>query len=120
MGNELSCVLHGVPDEIINNPELIKTSLIDGLRMENFTILELVEHIFTPQRYSVLALLSESHAAIHTYPEHNSIAFHLYSNRGPSDGNTTLEYLEKTLSPKSIDRGGHQVVVVADTNLKTE
>ena len=36
------------------------------------TLLESTEHIFPPDGITAVALLSESHASIHTYPEHQS------------------------------------------------
>lgn len=113
VGNEISCVMHGIKDEIINDANLLKTALIDGLNKEKFTILGNVDHIFEPKGYSIVVLLSESHATIHTYPEYNSLAFHLYSCRGPEDGNITLAHLKEALNSANIDLGGRKVIVEA-------
>jgi len=51
------------------NPETIKT-LFDGLlRQSGFKVLTESEHHFSPQGYTGLWLLSESHFAVHTFPE---------------------------------------------------
>jgi S-adenosylmethionine/arginine decarboxylase-like enzyme len=46
-----------------------------------FTILRFVEHTFVPQGYTALWLLGESHAAVHTFPEHNRTYVELSSCR---------------------------------------
>lgn len=51
------------------NPNKIKTAFDAILHECGFTILECVEHHFKPQGYTALYLLSESHFAIHTFPE---------------------------------------------------
>jgi S-adenosylmethionine decarboxylase len=53
---------------------------LDGLReaMKNAvfasgaTILKQMDHVFPPNGFTMVMLLSESHASIHTYPEHDA------------------------------------------------
>jgi S-adenosylmethionine decarboxylase len=52
-----------------------------------------VSHRFEPQGETWLAVLSESHCAIHTYPEHHYISIDLYSCNPDRD----LEALARTL-----------------------
>lgn len=51
----------------------------NNLLKSGFKILGEVEYIFTPQGYTKLFLLAESHFAIHTFPEHNKIYIELSS-----------------------------------------
>ena len=44
-----------------------------------FEIVGFSEHTFTPQGYSCVYVLSESHLAIHTFPEEDSINIQLSS-----------------------------------------
>ena len=44
-----------------------------------FEILQDMRRIFKPQGITYLAVLNESHLAIHTYPEHNYISLDLYT-----------------------------------------
>lgn len=44
-----------------------------------FTVLNFMEHSFHPQGYTAIWLLSESHLAIHTFPEHDTIFVELCS-----------------------------------------
>jgi len=78
---------------------------------DNFKILDKISHRFQPQGYTFVVLLAESHAAIHTFPEHNSLFFYLYSCRKPDDGKKTVEYLKQILKPCNIDMNERPIVV---------
>jgi len=49
------------------------------LKDSGFNILSFLEYSFEPQGYTALWLLSESHLAIHTFPEHNKSYIELSS-----------------------------------------
>jgi S-adenosylmethionine decarboxylase len=53
----------------ITNPDILKNRAFDGLVICGFTICGFIEYRFSPQGYTALFLLSESHFAIHTFPE---------------------------------------------------
>lgn len=44
-----------------------------------FNVLDIIEHHFKPQGFTALFLLSESHFAIHTFPERNKTYLELTS-----------------------------------------
>ena len=47
----------------------VKNKLNTLLEISKFNVLNFTEHSFTPQGYTALWLLSESHLAVHTFPE---------------------------------------------------
>jgi S-adenosylmethionine/arginine decarboxylase-like enzyme len=51
------------------NPQRIKESFNELLNRSGFNVLNLMEHHFQPQGYTCIWLLSESHFAVHTFPE---------------------------------------------------
>lgn len=61
------------------NPESLKSDFEDILTKAGFGILGFMEHHFEPQGYTGLWLLSESHFAIHTFPEENKTYIELSS-----------------------------------------
>lgn len=74
------------------NPSKIK-AMFDAILHEcGFTILECTEHYFSPQGYTALYLLSESHFAIHTFPEFSKSYIELSS----CNMEYYLHYLELT------------------------
>jgi len=68
------------------NPEILKDRYSKLLQEAGFGILEVVEKHFEPFGYTALFLLSESHFAIHTFPEHETAYIELSSCiKGPFD-----------------------------------
>lgn len=51
------------------NPISLKKDFEEILIKSGFGVLNFMEHHFTPQGYTAVWLLSESHFAIHTFPE---------------------------------------------------
>lgn len=97
----MTIIFNGVNLDRLNNSKLIKETSLDLLERAKFNILEVVEHKFTPQGYTFIVLLAESHFAAHTYPEYETIYFHLYTC-GDKDINLILEGLREKFSPKNI------------------
>ena len=110
-GNETSSVFHGVPDAVLLDPAYIEKTLLDALAKDNFTVLGIQPHHFTPSGYTVLVLLAESHAAIHTYPEHGALYFSIYSCRGEVDGDGAFEYFKEHIPHESVDIINNKIVV---------
>ena len=51
------------------NPQKIRELFDELLKKSGFNILCFTDHHFTPQGYTALWLLTESHFAVHTFPE---------------------------------------------------
>ena len=65
--------------ESINDSELVKTAMLDAVRAANATLLNIYVHTFSPQGVTGVAVLSESHLSIHTWPEHGYVAADVFT-----------------------------------------
>jgi S-adenosylmethionine decarboxylase len=110
-GNEISCIMYGISDKLLKDTKKLEEKLLKALRTDRFDVLEKMSHIFTPQGFTIAILLAESHVAVHTYPEYNSLYFNLYSCRGEKDGEKTYELLKEYLKPKSVDFSENKIFV---------
>jgi S-adenosylmethionine/arginine decarboxylase-like enzyme len=61
------------------NPFKLRNKYTELLKDSGFGILSFLEYNFEPQGYTALWLLSESHFAIHTFPEENKSYIELSS-----------------------------------------
>lgn len=61
------------------NPNKLREKFSELLYLSNFGVLNFQEHYFKPQGWTGLWLLSESHFAIHTFPEENKSYIELSS-----------------------------------------
>jgi S-adenosylmethionine/arginine decarboxylase-like enzyme len=61
------------------DPDKLRSRFERALRESGFGVMNFQEHFFTPQGYSALWLLSESHFALHTFPECEKTYYELSS-----------------------------------------
>ena len=55
--------------EKLNDESFLRCSLNKAAKLANATVLNLISNKFEPQGVTAIALLSESHISIHTWPE---------------------------------------------------
>ena len=111
VGNQLTLIMYGIEDKILTQYDQLTKIMSDALKLDNFSILKNISYNFKPQGFTALALLAESHAAIHTYPEYNSLVFNLYTCRSKNDGRNVIEYLKRNIKHKNIKYSEKPVVV---------
>ena len=59
--------------EKLEDVELIEGIIGQAAKLMDLTLLKTVSHKFTPRGLTSVALLAESHIAVHTYPEEGAI-----------------------------------------------
>jgi len=102
VGQEISCVIKKADESYLSNNKKLCSLVMNILKEGKFNILGISSYSFKPKGYTLLVLLSESHLAIHTYPEYNSIYFNMYSCRGPNDALETFEKVRNALNSKDL------------------
>lgn len=65
--------------EAINDAEIVKAAMLDAVRAANANLLNIYVHTFSPQGVTGVAVLSESHLSIHTWPEHGYVAADVFT-----------------------------------------
>lgn len=88
----------------LSNIETLSSTLLDAAKASGATVLEYSSHIFAPDGFTMVILLSESHASIHTYPEHGACFVDLFTC-GTHCSYTAFERtLREYLKPESVDQ----------------
>jgi len=88
--------------ELLDDLEYCKNTVIDAAVAAGCGILNIFEHKFHPQGVSVNATLSESHCAIHTWPERGYCAIDLYGCGG-ADLAKGIEVFKERFKPGRAD-----------------
>ena len=105
VGNNISFIFNGLNPGIFYEPKTLEEILKRGLKEDNLHVLDWFTTNFNDGAsycgYTMLVPLSESHLSVHTYREHNSIAFGIYSCLSPSSGMKTYRRALKELKPKN-------------------
>lgn len=102
----------GVDADLCNDVERLETALRESLVAAGVTICDVVHKQFEPHGVTVLALLSESHASIHTYPESGDIFVDVFTCGSAGSGaDKAVEFLREALAPQHVElstvRRGH-------------
>jgi S-adenosylmethionine decarboxylase len=69
VGRHCIVELYGGNPNLLDSEEFINGALKEAAERSGATLLSLTSHKFEPQGVTALALLSESHISIHTWPE---------------------------------------------------
>jgi len=85
-GRHIFGEFYGIGYEILNNEEFLCEVLRESIPKCGATVLGVQSHSFTPNGVTVLAILAESHASFHTYPERDALFFDIFTcgNCAPS------------------------------------
>ena len=104
VGRHLLADMYGVDASALGDADTLRDQLTAALRTAGFHIIEQHTHRFpgAPSGVTAFVLLSESHAAVHTYPEHEYLALDVFSC-GPADPRRVLDALCQYLRPRSVD-----------------
>ena len=99
-GRHLILDLYDCDPEILNDYEELQRLLEASLVMAKANILRIIGEKFEPQGVTLLALLAESHASIHTWPQLSYAAIDLYTCGDTTQTHKAAEFLKTKLKAK--------------------
>jgi S-adenosylmethionine decarboxylase len=102
-GRHLILDLYDCDPEALDNYDLLEEWLEAALLMSKATILRIFGEKFEPQGVTLLALLAESHASIHTWPEMGYAAIDLYTCGDTTNTHKAAEFLKYKLKAKTAE-----------------
>jgi len=103
-GKHMICDFKNIENkDLLNNPEKLNEILKFICTYYQFQILEKTQKKFTPEGYTILYLLSESHISVHTFPERNFLSFDIYTCRNYKDNSEYFEIFDCLLDHLKAD-----------------
>ena len=78
-GKHLLLELYRCDSEKLNDESFLRCKLNRAAKLAKATVLNLISNKFEPQGVTAIALLSESHISIHTWPESNYSAVDIFT-----------------------------------------
>lgn len=72
-GVSIICDLHNISNNKLNNGDYLESILIKACELSRTTVLNIYKHKFDPAGVTIQISLSESHLAIHTYVDLDSL-----------------------------------------------
>ena len=106
LGKHFIASYAGCDAKAIQNVEGLIEAMREGVRKSGAQILDESSYVFQGNGFTMVLLLSESHASIHTYPEHNACFVDLFTCGDhclydPFD-NALRDYLKPTAATSKI------------------
>ena len=101
-GNHFVASYLDCDSDALNNIVNLKKAMEEAVAASGATILNMVDHQFNPNGYTSAYILSESHATIHTYPEHNSCFVDLFTCGDHCSHEKFDKTLRQHLEPKMV------------------
>lgn len=98
-GRHVLAEFEGVSSELLNDSTFLRDSLERALEKAGATVCEMTFKQFEPQGVTVLALLSESHASIHSYPERGAVFVDVFTCGRRADPELAVQLLRDMLGP---------------------
>lgn len=99
----------------ISNVPSVKRAMVQSATKAKAHVVESVFHQFNPHGVSGVVVISESHLAIHTWPELGYAAVESFTCGSEASADLCVEYLKKYLKPKAFkvrafNRGSRLVI----------
>lgn len=85
-----------------NNETLVREFLEESVKSCKATLLSVHTHKFSPQGISGVAIISESHISIHTWPEYNYAAIDIFTCGKDVEPYNALDVVKKIFDPEKI------------------
>jgi S-adenosylmethionine decarboxylase proenzyme len=80
----------------------LRQTFLDAASQSGATVLGFSDYIFSEDGFTMVILLSESHASIHTYPEHNSCFIDLFTCGDKCSSANFAKTIKNYLHPEEV------------------
>ncbi|MGC8586601.1 MAG: adenosylmethionine decarboxylase [Candidatus Micrarchaeia archaeon] len=115
IGKHIYANMDQIDERYLGNMDLLTKLVNESARIGRLHIVEMSVKKFAPLNgydggVSIIAILEESHIALHTWPESNYATLDIYTCGASSDPEAAFNYIVQKLKPKDIkvfraDRG---------------
>lgn len=103
LGRHVLAEIHGCPFEVLNNVGKVEEIMVRAALEAGAEVREVVFHKFSPQGVSGVVVISESHLAIHTWPELGYAAVDVFTCGDKVDPWDACNYLAEMFGATSVD-----------------
>jgi S-adenosylmethionine decarboxylase len=118
-GTHVIADIRDIDPDVIRDNQAILRAMDAGLQRSRATLCGLQVKPFEPAGLTVVYLLSESHASVHTYPEFNALFFDAFTCGSTCVPEAFLDALAESLGPcqvraRALTRGNNALPRLSD------
>jgi len=103
VGTQIVLDLYDCLTDRLDDIAWVQRTLTDAARIAGATIVDVVFHKFAPWGISGVVVISESHLAIHIWPENRYAAIDVFTCGSSMDLDRAVRYLIDTFKAKRVD-----------------
>lgn len=103
-GTHLLLTLKGCDADLLNDLKVLEELTRDAALATGATVLEICTKQFSPVGVTSLAVLAESHASLHTYPESNVVFWDIFTCGTTCKPELSIDVLINVLKPSTITK----------------
>ncbi|OYT61026.1 MAG: adenosylmethionine decarboxylase [Desulfurococcales archaeon ex4484_217_1] len=104
VGKHVYGELYDCDAELLRNEEMLKDIVIEATRIGNMTLLD-VKSWKIGDGVSIVAIVLESHIAVHTWPEFSFATVDVYSCGEHTEPEAAFHYIASSLKARKVIRG---------------
>ena len=79
LGRHILGEIHGCDANVLNDSTIVERIMVEAALKAGAEVREVAFHKFSPQGVSGVVVISESHLAVHTWPEHGYAAVDVFT-----------------------------------------
>lgn len=95
LGSQLVIEMYDCGTQKFDDLNWVKSVLVEAARRARATIIDTVFHKFSPFGISGVVVISESHFAIHTWPEYRYAAIDIFTCGDTLQGDTAISHIAR-------------------------
>lgn len=103
LGRHILCEAYGCDPGLLNDRKVVEQIMVDAALLTGAEVREVAFHKFSPQGVSGVVVISESHLAIHTWPELGYAAIDVFTCGDTVDPWEACNYLIKGFRASAAD-----------------
>ncbi|MHA1371126.1 MAG: adenosylmethionine decarboxylase [Promethearchaeota archaeon] len=84
----------------LNSLEYLKTIFIEALSKSKTKVIKLDWHEFKPEGITIIAILADSHAILHSWPKEKFMIVEIFTCGAQSTPIKGIEFIKATINPK--------------------
>ncbi|MBO8127227.1 MAG: S-adenosylmethionine decarboxylase proenzyme [Firmicutes bacterium] len=102
LGRHVLCEVNGCKAELLDDIKHVEEVMVNAALAAGAEIREVAFHKFSPQGVSGVVVISESHLAIHTWPELGYAAVDVFTCGDTVDPWAAVDYITKTFQASNV------------------
>jgi S-adenosylmethionine decarboxylase len=103
VGRHLMAQYYDCDPAALQNVKMVSQKMHEAVKASGAQLLDESEYVFQPNGLTMVLLLSESHASIHTYPEYNACFVDLFTCGHNCSAEKFDAVLREYLKPKQVE-----------------